>query len=1419
MLGSILRQILQKDPELYQFIKNQVESQSPISPGNPIARTVPTLWTYVLTLWDHLDLPTIYCFLDGLDECDDQSTLGFLKSFRATFDSKLPTKRTVKFFITSRNDIHSMGDLYATAHYFQVYVQPSFIRPDIKRVIERELNDVAGLLNLNGEQKNKVKDLLEKRADGMFQWVCTASKEIGEASDITFQDLIALINALPLELYDLYNESLLRLVRSLDKRKINRITQTLTWLLLARRPLTIREMSFVLAIQDHPERKRMPGRYDLPLSIGTFIHRYLAPFVEVVSDNPESSTNIKLEDCLTDPEATIKFVHKSAQEFLYKVCTSSEDRHSLPGIHINPQQGHENIAKVIYTCLKSDECQVGWLGPKLSNATGHYLGNEISKQLLEAKLRANSFLSYAVRQRSYHVRRCQSRGKDDMFDATIDFFCNYPPAMAFMYQLSQYVAQPERSTYWPMAPVLTFVAASASVPLFERFLNRCGVNDIDECDRTRTPSLIDVCAAESSDDFPEEAVEIARKLLDLGANPSAVDTLGRTAIHYAAIHGRVELLDLIIKQRGNLEIREADGDTPLHFAVDHGQSNAARILIEAGADKEKQDREGCTPLHCATRYGHTEIVHMLLEEHATTDPVDQDDWTPLHYASANGHQEIVEALLGHGASINSKTKDAITPIHLAVHNEHREIVSKLLEFNADGDIVDVNGTGPLHASANNGDMETVRLLLDSGVNIDSQNDDGWTALHIAASKSDQNMVDLLLERHANVDLKKKEGDTAIHLAAAKNCVGVLRQLLQAGALVGSKTGDGENALHWAAAQGATECAGLLLEKGVPVDEENSLGQTPLLIAAENNASLLMKLLIRYKANVNHLSKSLSWTALHVAAHGGHYDALQELLENGARVDEQGYAKKPTALHLAAQEGHLRCCELLVHFGATVSLVDTFEQTPLWLALKKGQMDVCRFLLPQESKFTNKDSSLLHVAFSEGHVDIASLLLTAGAPIDYVDEHGYTPLQTGLAARRTDVCKMLLESERISKVDDTTFSLGFLTNDAEVVHLLLQKLDVDDINNNLTGQLALYAAAREGNLDLIKLLLHHGVDGSDLLASGDALLKFQVSERTADVVEYLMGKQILDPHRYDTDGWTIIHYGALSDSCRVLDVCRKNSVDFGTLTKSGKSALHIWAGSGKSSAVLEHLLNSSLRSQINGKDEEGWTPLHIAARAGNGVAFELLLQIGADISSKTNDGETIYHLGARNNTIFPRLLESQTYVPVNDQDKEGVTVLHRVSKHSDKKTVGRILSFGANIAIPDKFGRQALHYAVSGCNGDVVRLLLQNKASVRAEKDANTLTGTPSLLHLAAMVGDESIFFQLLAAGAEYRADMNGWTPIDVAHHFGFFALKERIMRHRAGRDKASPLDRMQSPSAWSQVVKSDEILLRDGNCEAELSGL
>jgi ankyrin repeat protein len=167
--------------------------------------------------------------------------------------------------------------------------------------------------------------------------------------------------------------------------------------------------------------------------------------------------------------------------------------------------------------------------------------------------------------------------------------------------------------------------------------------------------------------------EMVALLLDLGADPAALDGLGVSASVYAAAPGVDEAVIETLTRRGGLDLFGAlvlgnegaasrlldEGGTPpgvLHMLAKRGEVWGVRWLLQHGADPNERwghwDAE-VTPLHLAAAQGHADIVRLLLA--AGADPTIRDskhDGDAAGWAEsgrvppAPNWREIVEILAG-----------------------------------------------------------------------------------------------------------------------------------------------------------------------------------------------------------------------------------------------------------------------------------------------------------------------------------------------------------------------------------------------------------------------------------------------------------------------------------------------------------------------------------------------------------------------------------------------------------------------------------------------------------------------------------------------------------------------------------------------------------------------------------------------------
>ncbi len=95
--------------------------------------------------------------------------------------------------------------------------------------------------------------------------------------------------------------------------------------------------------------------------------------------------------------------------------------------------------------------------------------------------------------------------------------------------------------------------------------------------------------------------DIARVLIDKGADIMALDGLGRTPLHYAVrmYGGNVPSAKFLLEHGAQVNAKDANGFTPLHDAAVSNNVEMVELLLEKGADANAKNKEGKTPLQLA----------------------------------------------------------------------------------------------------------------------------------------------------------------------------------------------------------------------------------------------------------------------------------------------------------------------------------------------------------------------------------------------------------------------------------------------------------------------------------------------------------------------------------------------------------------------------------------------------------------------------------------------------------------------------------------------------------------------------------------------------------------------------------------------------------------------------------------------------
>ncbi|KAL9105296.1 MAG: hypothetical protein Q9187_008738 [Circinaria calcarea] len=253
-------------------------------------------------------------------------------------------------------------------------------------------------------------------------------------------------------------------------------------------------------------------------------------------------------------------------------------------------------------------------------------------------------------------------------------------------------------------------------------------------DKYGNTALLHAAELGDSRNYKQNAEEMVKFLLDLGANPSLV---------------------------GNRQ-------GPLHKAVLRGYDKIVKLLLQHGADPTIP--VNFTPLMKAAECKEHKMVSLLLQVDIP-DSVIRDKYLgdALRYAAKSGLRETVLSVLQVDASIiNSTDSNETTPLLLAIQGTHMQTARLLVRHGARQDMPDRDGRLPLLLAAEKGYDLLVRDLLRSCESPDLKNSVGDTPLCLAAANGHEKTVQHLLGHGANPEMANRFGETPLDLAEERN---------------------------------------------------------------------------------------------------------------------------------------------------------------------------------------------------------------------------------------------------------------------------------------------------------------------------------------------------------------------------------------------------------------------------------------------------------------------------------------------------------------------------------------------------------------------------------------------------------------------------------------------------------------------------
>eukprot|EP00076_Gallus_gallus_P025393 XP_015147919.1 ankyrin repeat domain-containing protein 27 isoform X2 [Gallus gallus] len=410
-------------------------------------------------------------------------------------------------------------------------------------------------------------------------------------------------------------------------------------------------------------------------------------------------------------------------------------------------------------------------------------------------------------------------------------------------------------------------------------------------------------------------------------------------------------------------------------------------------------------------------------------------------------------------------------------------------------------------------------------------------------------------------------------------------------------------------------------------------------------------------------------------------------------DDRGY----TPLHIAAICGQTSLVDLLVAKGAIVNATDYHGSTPLHLACQKGYQNVTASTDVQD----NNGNTPLHLACTYGHEDCVKALVyydVHSCRLDIGNEKGDTPLHIAARWGYQGIIEVLLQNganpNTQNRMKETSLQCALNSKILSLMEL-----------NYLTferGQSASESPLRSPQ---------HSTETFSRGSSVSSLSSASIDTRQDEAKNSY--KEVEKLLRAVADGdLEMVRY--------LLEWTEEDLEDEDdTVSTSKPEFCHPLCQCSKCGPAQKKFARVPANGLgVNVSNQDGFTPLHMAALHGHSDLVSLLLKHGASISAKNAEHAVPLHLACQkgHSQVVECLMDYNA--KQNKKDAYGNTPLIYACLNGHYETTALLLQHGASVNLSNAKGNTALHEAVIGKNEALVDLLLQNGAMTHIRNERN-----------------------------------------------------------------------------------------------------